>query len=88
MRGYVQGLEMIFTQALWAGALGECVGRLRYGRLYVDGELLSQLALPYHATGPITAELEFNNGAVLSVTASAVDIRFGSVPRFLESFAC
>jgi len=86
--GYVQGLKMVFTQAEWVGVLGECVGRLSHSVLRISGESLTFIPLPYRATGTIAAELAFNNGAVLSVAASAVVCRFTGEARFLESYAC
>ena len=86
--GYAQSVEMLFSGAAWRGPLPECVGRLAAGQVVANGVARSLIDLPHASTGPVAAEFQFANGALLSVTASALVCRFIGEPRFIESFAC
>ena len=86
--GYAQSVDMVFSGAVWRGPVPECVGRLAAGQVVAHGVARSLIDLPYVSTGPVAAEFQFANGALLSVTASALVCRFIGEPRFIESFAC
>lgn len=86
--GYAQSVEMEFSDATWVGSLPECVGRLSDGQVVSNGVAKSVIELPYSSCGPVSAELQFTNGSLLSVSASALVCRFTGEPRFIESFSC
>lgn len=86
--GYAQSVEMEFSGATWVGPLPECVGRLSDGQVVSNGVARSLIELPYSSSGSVSAEFQFTNGSLLSVSASALVCRFTGEPRFIESFSC
>ena len=86
--GYVQSVEMQFSDATWDGPLTECVGSLSNGRVISSGVALSMIELPFASTGPVSAELQFANGSLLSVKAQKLVCQFAGEPNFVEAFRC
>jgi hypothetical protein len=86
--GYMPSVELAFSGARWQGPLGDCVGRLSGGTCGVNGAAQTRLPLPFAASGPVSAELRFANGAWLQVSAKQLDCRFVAVPTFVEDFRC
>jgi len=86
--GYVQSVEMQFLDATWEGSVTECVGRLSSGSVISNGLVLSLIELPFASNGPVSAELQFANGSLLSVKARELICRFAGEPNFVEVFRC
>jgi hypothetical protein len=86
--GYVGPVEMLLSEAIWAGPLHECIGKLSDGKLSVAGKPFALVPLPSEHIGPIALELVFANGAVLTATAQSLVVRFSGEPHFVESFFC
>jgi hypothetical protein len=87
-RGYAQPLAMQFSEAVWQGAPGECIGRLAGGKAVINAVARSALELPCACRGSIDVELEFKNGTRLSVNAKALNCRFTNETKFVEDFRC
>ena len=85
--GYIQKAELVFSVASWSGASDLCVGDLSAGSLFVNGEKLSLVPLPFSASGRVVAEFVFASGATLSVSASSVVCTCNGEPRFVENYA-
>ncbi|HSD37545.1 MAG TPA: hypothetical protein VLC92_08540 [Rhodocyclaceae bacterium] len=86
--GYIGPVEMLLSEADWAGPLNECMGKLSDGRLSVAGKPFALVPLPSEHTGRIALELVFANGAALTATAQSLVVRFSGEPHFVESFFC
>ena len=86
--GYARTLEMRLAGAETEGPLQDGFGRLAEGELRVGADRIHPVLLPFVAQGPVRVSLRFNNGTQLSMQASAVTLRFGGDPRFMESYAC
>ncbi len=86
--GYVQSLELKLSSATWIGPVAECVGRLSAGKVVTNGVARSSLELPYTSTGSVTAELQFSNGSLLTITATTLECRLTDEPKFVEAFRC
>ena len=86
--GYAPSLVMTFEGAQWQGRLADCIGRLRAGRVIVDGIAQPRLALPSTVQCDIKAELQFANGTLLSVSGTGLNCRFGGEPRFVADLRC
>jgi hypothetical protein len=86
--GYARAVALVLARARWEGDLADCIGRLREGRLQIDGLWRSQLALPFDGTTAVRAELLFGNGTPLTVSAQALQCRWIAGPDFAESYAC
>lgn len=85
--GFLAGVEMLFAEAVWCGDLAACVGALAGGELDLAGQPLRRVPLPL-AAGPVSAEIRFKAGAVLSVHARSLACSSPDGARFVESFAC
>jgi len=86
--GYVGPVEMLLSEASWAGPLDECIGKLSDGKLSVAGEPFALVPLPSEHIDQISLELVFANGAMLTATATSLVVRFSGEPHFVESFFC
>ncbi len=86
--GYVQSLEMKFSDATWIGPVAECMGRLSAGKVVANGVARSRLELPSAFTGNVSAELQFSNGSQLSITATALECHLTGEAKFVEAFRC
>ncbi|RZI79427.1 MAG: hypothetical protein EOP38_25425 [Rubrivivax sp.] len=89
--GYVHALEMVFAKATWTGSpLSDCLGRLSAGHVmeHADKARRSCIDLPFASRGPVSAELQFANGSLLSIAAEALVCQFTGEPRFSEPLSC
>ncbi|WP_341677108.1 hypothetical protein [Niveibacterium sp. SC-1] len=86
--GYMNGLVLHLRDTRWKGVPGECIGRLSSGELRIGELVLSRFALPWVASGALSGELQFANGARLQFLAQAGECRLPETPRFNESLAC
>ena len=86
--GYAQPLAMQFSEAAWQGVVAECIGRLAGGKAVINSVTHSALELPCNCNGAISVELEFKNGAHLSVRAESVQCEFTGATQFVEDFRC
>ena len=86
--GYAQPLVMEFREAAWQGVIAECIGRLAGGKAVINGVTRSVLELPCNCDGTISVELDFKNGAHLSVNAKSLNCRLTSETKFVEDFRC
>lgn len=86
--GYVQSVEMEFLGATWDGPTTECVGRLSGGSVISNSMAQSIIELPFSSNGPVSSELQFSNGSLLSVKAQKLVCRFAGEPRFVEILRC
>lgn len=86
--GYVQSVEMEFLGAAWEGSIAECVGRLSSGKVISGGIARSLIELPFASGGPVSAELQFANGSLLSVKAQKLVCRVAGEANFVEVFRC
>jgi len=86
--GYVQAVEMEFLDATWNGPMTECVGRLSDGIVTSNGIARSLIQVPFSSNGPVSSELQFSNGSLLSIRAQKLICRFAGEPNFVEVFRC
>lgn len=86
--GYEKAVELLLHQATWSGRLNECVGKLADGKLTIDGAVIKRVPLPFQASGVVTLNLEFSNGAVLAATGTSVHLGQKAPPQFVDNFAC
>jgi hypothetical protein len=86
--GYVQSFEMQFLGATWHGPTTECVGRLSGGIVISNDKTQSLIELPFSSSGPVSSELQFSNGSLLSVRAQKLVCGFTGEPNFVETFRC
>lgn len=66
----------------------EGLGRIREGRLWVEGRVIAAPALPSEPAGPARLELVFQNGVVFAAEAASVALNFDGDPGFVLSYAC
>ena len=85
--GYIQPAELVFSAASWSEPTDSCVGDLSDGCLFIDGEKLSLVPLPFSVSGQVSAEFVFTSGATLSVAASSVVCACTGKPKFVENYA-
>jgi hypothetical protein len=86
--GYLQPVEFIFSEATFSEN-GLCRGTVLGGAIRTSNVKYSNLVpLPLAASGPISAEFEFNSGGVLKVSAHAFTC--GAIgerdPKFQERY--
>ncbi|MEO7107843.1 MAG: hypothetical protein ABIZ09_15820 [Rhodoferax sp.] len=86
-KGYLQPVEMVFSDAQSSERGGECIGTISSG--FVATELVEYanvIPLPIALSGQVWAEITFNSGAVMRVTSTG----FACVPtgdaRYLEAY--
>ena len=71
--GFLQPAEIVFAGAKFTEKDGPCTGALSEALISVSGKKFdSVFPLPHSATGNVSAEFNFESGAVLSVTATGV----------------
>ena len=85
---YMPAVELAFSSAQWQGPLTDCVGRLSGGCWGVNGEVHTRLPLPLAASGPVSAEFQFANGAWLRVSAAGLVCRLPAALTLVEDFRC
>jgi len=88
VEGFARGVELLLAGASLDKAEGELIGSLAQGRVEIDGEWSSSLALPSSAQGHVTLELAFANQSSLVLTASGIECRYEGEPNFSESLFC
>jgi len=71
--GFLQPAEMVFAGAKFTEKDGPCTGAIAEALVTVAGKKFdSVFPLPHSATGNVSAEFNFESGAVLSITATGV----------------
>lgn len=91
LTGYLAPVSLRLTGVAARGPVVEwsaCTGRLREGRLRVNGVPASRLVLPFQARGALQLELVFGNGSRLDLQGTAASAVAGPAARFVESLAC
>ena len=86
--GYVQAVELQIANATWKGMIGECVGKISDGDLFVAGTPVRLVPFPFEAADEVRLELQFTNGATLCASGTSVHIRHTGEARFIERFGC
>lgn len=89
--GFMKPLELVFEQARLSGKVDECLGGVTRGDLRLSSmrsQAAHQIPLPWQCQQDLTLTLEFRNGSVLVIEASAAQCQPSDDTRFLESFAC
>ena len=86
-QGYLQPVEMVFSDAQSSEHGGECIGTISSG--FVATELVEYanvIPLPIALSGQVSAEITFNSGAVMSVTGSGLSCVPTGDARFVEAY--
>ena len=86
--GWSRGVELLLAGATVVEGPAGCFGRLAHGRLRIDGQWASTLALPGACRGSVRLELGFANQSSLVVDAEGIDCRFEGDANFAESLFC
>ena len=88
IEGFARGVELLLADASLDETEGELIGSLAQGRIKIDGEWSSSLALPSSTQGHVTLELAFANQSSLTLVASGIECRYEDEPNFSESLFC
>lgn len=91
LSGFIKPLELVFEQALVIGPIPDCVGSIAQGELRlgsVQTHPASQIPLPWLCKQHLTLSLQFRNGSVLRIEASAAHCLPPPDATFIESYAC
>jgi hypothetical protein len=86
-QGYLQPVELVFSDAQSSEHGGECIGTISSG--FVANELVEYanvIPLPITLSGQVSAEITFNSGAVMRVTGSGLSCVSAGDARFLEAY--
>ncbi len=86
--GYVQAVELRISSAAWKGPLGECIGKISDGDLFVADTPIRLVPLPFEATGEVRLEVQFTNGAMLLAAGTSVQVRQVGKAHFVERSSC
>lgn len=86
--GYLSPLVLVFRQARWQGELALALGRLAEGEVWMGGQRLCRLPLPWVSAAPVRARLALANGVVLEIEADALVCPLSGDETFTASLAC
>lgn len=83
--GYLQAATLTFsgTQTQLQSGLE---GRLWDGRVSIQGELVGLLPVPLNAYGQVVAELNFETGQNLQITATGLSVTTHGEARWVEAY--
>lgn len=85
--GYLQPVELLFSQATLSAPAQGCVGRVSDGELHIDGQSMALVPLPFSASGDVTLSLTFTSGCSISVSATSVSCLTTGDGAFIETYA-
>ena len=86
--GYLAPVLLMFRQARWLGELTLSMGRLAEGEVWVAGQRLRRLPLPFASGAPVRARLALANGVVLEIEAEALECSLDGREKFTAMLAC
>ena len=86
--GYLAPVLLLFRQARWQGELALAMGRLAEGEVWVAGQRLRRLRLPFASGAPVRARLALANGVVLEIEAEALECSLDGREKFTALLAC
>ena len=86
--GYLAPVLLLFRQARWQGELTLAMGRLAEGEVWVAGQRLRRLRLPFASGAPVRARLALANGVVLEIAAEALQCSLDGSEKFTAMLAC
>ena len=86
--GYLAPVLLMFRQARCLGELTLSMGRLAEGEVWVAGQRLRRLRLPFASGAPVRARLALANGVVLEIEAEALECSLDGREKFTAMLAC
>ncbi len=85
--GFLQSVEMVFSNATWTVPPPELNQWISDGSLTIDGKRFSNgIPIPFSAAGAVTAEFVLASGEALVVSAAAVRCDVRGEATWIESF--
>ena len=85
--GYLQPVEMIFSEAQYTESNGLCSGVISEGTVSIgDEKFENMIPLPFDAKGNVSASISYASGGVLTIMASALSCTASGEARFVETF--
>ncbi|WP_145053928.1 hypothetical protein [Lignipirellula cremea] len=84
--GVIRSAELVFFEASSFGDLARAHGEISDGYIAFEGQRFSLLALPFASSAAVTAELVFQSGASLTVSAASARCEASGAARFVDSF--
>lgn len=86
--GHAAAVSLTLVQAKAIDAPADLLGRVRSGRLLLEGQRIDPFALPAMFTGPLQLALQLANGSTLTVDAEGLEAHWQAPLRWHESYAC
>jgi hypothetical protein len=88
IEGFARGVELVLSGTNPGLALNEFIGRISFGRIFLENQWALQAALPCAMPGPVKLEFIFANQSHLEIAANGLECRFSGESNFFESMAC
>lgn len=86
--GFATGLALLLSLPVPQDDAPQIAGRIREGRVRLDGHWLTKMALPCVAVPAQRIELQTSQGDVLEADLLALSVQSMEAARFHESLAC